>query len=164
MSAAPAPSPAPSRLGRWLAVLATIAVAATLLAAFLAMRSPSAQRDVTLDQRRVRELERIGFALDAHANLHGALPPDLATLARQPGSALPLHDPVTGTPYGYRPLAKDRYRVCATFVTDTAKTGEAAMYAVEPSWAHGVGHQCFERAVQLRGVRAAEAATAVPAS
>ena len=159
MSAAPqAASP-----GRWLAIVATLVVVATLVAAFLVMRSPAVQREVTLDQRRVQELQRIGYAIDAYVVLHESLPPDLATLAAQPGSTVSLRDPVTAAPYAYQATGKDRYRVCADFSTDTAKTGEALMDSPGMSWAHGVGHQCFERVVQSRGNRPVEAMPAMPA-
>ena len=149
----------PSKAGPRLAIVATVVVVATLVAAFMQMRSPSAQRDVTLDQRRVQELERIGFAIDAYVTLHDTLPPDLATLAAQPGTALPQRDPVSGEAYVYEPLRADRYRLCATFATDTAETGEALRESPRQSWAHGAGHQCFERvAAPQRAMPSAPAA------
>ena len=58
MSTSPTPASAPSPIGRWLAVLATVVVVATLVAAFMVMRSPSEERQVTLDLRRVQDLLR----------------------------------------------------------------------------------------------------------
>lgn len=144
MSAPRTPAPSTSPIGRWLAILATVVVVATLAAAFMVMRSPGEQRKVTLDQRRVQDLMQLGHAIDAHATLHGRLPPDLATLARQPGSLLPTGDPVTGAPYDYAPGDGRRYRLCATFDTDTAITGEAGLYG-PVDWTHGAGRHCFDR-------------------
>ena len=144
MSAAPASSP----LGRWLAILATVVVVATLVAAFLVMRSPGEQRKVTLDLRRAQDLMQLGHAIDAHVQVHGRLPADLATLARQPGSLLPVGDPVTGQAYGYEVDGNRRYRLCAVFDTDTAATGAAALGPGE--WTHGAGRHCFERVAPTR--------------
>ena len=143
------------RLGHWLLLVASIAVIATLAAAFMVMRTPSAQRDVTLDQRRVLELTRLGHALDNYATLHDVLPDDLAVLARQRGSRLPMHDPVSGRPYEYARVGDDRYRLCAVFATDTAKTGEGAMQPYGDDWMHGAGRHCFEQVVRGRAAPAA---------
>ena len=149
------------RLGHWLLVVASLVVLATLVAAFMVMRSPSAQREVTLDQRRVMDLTRLGHAVDTYANLHGGMPPqELAVLAQQPGSGLPRHDPVSARPYAYQRTGDDRYFLCAVFATDTAKTGEAAMQPYGDAWAHGAGRHCFDRVVQGRAAKAAAPASA----
>src|SRR5690606_30661108 len=102
------------RHGRALLVLAAVAVALALAAAFVVMRSPSAERAVTMDQRRVQELQRIGYAVQAWYQVHDALPPDLATVAKQPGSTVPVADPGTGVTYEYHPGKGRDYRLCAT--------------------------------------------------
>lgn len=152
MSAAPGPSP----LGRWLATAATVVVVATLVAAFAVMRSPSEQREVTLDLRRVQALMQVQHAVEAYAVVHGALPPDLATLARQPGSLLPTRDPVTGAAYAYSVEGAGRYRLCAVFDTDTARTGEDARIGPD-DWTHGAGRHCFERVAAGRAAPAGRA-------
>lgn len=146
-------TPAPSSPGRWFAIAATVAVVATLVAAFMVMRSPGEQRKVSLDQRRVQDLAQLGHAIDAYATLRDALPPDLDTLARQPGSVLPMADPVTGAAYGYEPGADRHYRLCAVFDTDTALTNEAMSYG-PASWTHGAGRHCFERVAARQGASA----------
>jgi hypothetical protein len=150
MSTAPVASP----LGRWLAIAASIVVVATLVAAFTVMRSPSAQRKVALDQRRVQDLMQVSHAIDAWSNVHDTLPPDLATVASERGSRLPVVDPVTGKPYGYEATGKGHYRLCADFQTDTADTGEPAVFAPLSEWWHGVGYHCFERVAPKRGTQA----------
>jgi len=142
-------TPSASPLGRWLAILATVVVVATLAAAFMVMRSPGEQRKVTLDQRRVQDLMQLGHAVDRHAMLRGVLPPDLATLAREPGTLLATGDPVTGAPYEYLVEGDRRYRLCAVFDTDTALTRDTA-YAGPGEWTHGAGRHCFERVAPRR--------------
>ena len=144
----------PVRIGPWLAALATVVVASTVVAALLVMRSPGEQREVNLDLRRVRDLMQLDQAVDAHAVVQGRLPADLAALSRQPGSLLPTRDPVTAQPYGYEVLdaGAQRYRLCAVFDTDTAVTGDAALGPGD--WTHGAGRHCFERVVAGRAAPA----------
>lgn len=132
--------------GRWLAIAASAVVVAAVVAAIVVMGSPSAQREIKLDQRRIGDLARIVNAVDGHAKQHdGALPPDLATLAREPGRRLPTTDPKDGSPYVYERSGALTYRLCATFATDTARTTDDAGYWGPEEWHHGAGRQCFER-------------------
>lgn len=132
-------------LGRWLLVGAGIVVVATIATGIFVMGSPSAQRDQAMDQRRVRDLARIGEAIDSYADLHDTLPPTLATLAGQPGRRLSIADPVDGSVYAYEILGNRTYRVCAVFATDTAKAPKAAEPWGDDRWFHGTGRQCFQR-------------------
>src|SRR5690606_7490710 len=135
------------RFGRELAIVAAVVVAAALAAAFMVMRSPADERALTLDQRRVQDLQRIGHAVDAWYRLHDALPPDLASVVEQPGSTVPAADPATGAPYEYLPGEGRKYQLCATFLTDTAQNGEAWQGAAPrgESWDHPAGGYCFVR-------------------
>ena len=141
------------RFGRELAMVATVVVAASLAAAFVVMRSPTAERAVTLDQRRVQDLQRIGYAVEAWYQVHDALPPELAVVAKQPGSTVSTADPATGTTYEYIAGAARDYQLCAAFETDTAETGAGNDYAGPraQSWDHPAGHYCFAREVPARG-------------
>ena len=141
------------RFGRELAIVATVVVAASLAAAFVVMRSPAAERAVTLDQRRVQDLQRIGYAVEAWYQVHDGLPPDLAAAAKQPGSTVATADPATGTAYEYIPGAGRDYRLCANFGTDTAETGAGDGYVAPhaQAWDHPAGHHCFAREVPARG-------------
>ncbi|MDH5823963.1 hypothetical protein QFW77_13345 [Luteimonas sp. RD2P54] len=127
--------------GRALAIAATAAVAATVIAAILAMGGPAAQREAKLDVRRIDDLQRIAQLLDSHVRHQGALPADLQVLAARPGTRLALTDPA-GARYQYQPTGGRGYRLCAEFATDTASTPEAWR---GEEWSHGAGRQCFER-------------------
>lgn len=140
------------RHGRALLVVAAIAVLLALAAAFVVMRSPADERAMTLDQRRVQDLQRIGYGVDAWYQVHDALPPDLAAVAKQPGSTVPTADPATGTTYEYIAGAGRDYQLCAAFETDTAETGAGDGYGGPraQSWDHPAGHHCFAREAAAR--------------
>ena len=131
--------------GRWLLVAAAVVVVATIVAAVATMGLPSTQREIRLDERRVRDLQRIVTAVDAYAANHGSLPPDLATLAAQPGLRLAIADPVDASPYSYEPTGERTFRLCAVFSTDTAEPPQAGDARVADEWLHGAGRQCFPR-------------------
>lgn len=130
--------------GRWLMIAAGVVVAATLVSAILVMGSPAVQREAKLDQRRIADLTRIDRLADGYFERSGKLPPDLATLANQPGRRLSTADPVDGSPYAYEVTGDRTFRLCAVFATDTAKTFEAPERWAD-EWNHGAGRQCFDR-------------------
>ncbi|MDQ3287446.1 MAG: hypothetical protein M3Q42_04150 [Pseudomonadota bacterium] len=133
-------------IGRRLAIAAGLVVLVTVIAAIVTMGSPSEQREIRLDERRVSDLARISDAIDSYAERRESLPPDLATLAAQPGRDLAISDPATGEPYGYEVIGDGRYRLCAVFITDTGQY--EARPALGDDWLHGRGRQCFERKLE----------------
>ena len=139
-----------TKLGQGLAIAASVVVVLTLAAALWLMGSPSAQRQANLDARRVGDLSRIERLLDEQVSIHDALPPDLATLAEEPGRRLSIADPVDGTPYGYEITGARTYRLCAVFVTDTSEIRAETGSWRDEEWAHGKGHHCFDRKVKWR--------------
>jgi hypothetical protein len=130
-------------VGRGLMIATAVLIAATVVAAIATSGGPAAQRAMRLDQRRVQDLTRIGYATRSYADKHGRLPADLRSLAAQPGLKLSIVDPVTREPYGYQAGEGLRYRLCATFTTDTAQTEDR--YGLNDDWLHDVGEQCFDR-------------------
>ena len=149
MSATSTPSPrnGRARLGRLLAIAATLVVLASLAAAIAVMGTPAQQRLIRLDERRVDDLRAI---LDA-ARRHGR-PADLATLAAMPGERLATTDP-DGRPYEYAPIAKERIRLCAHFATDTAQRASERWHHGS-RWRHAAGRQCFERSMKAEDAAA----------
>lgn len=131
-------------VGRWLLIAAGLVVVATVVGAVVVMGGPWSQRDIRMDERRVRDLDAIVDAIDCCSSKTGVLPPDLATLADKPGRRLSFVDPVDGTPYEYQVTGERSYRLCATFVTDTAVTDDS-MGRHGDEWLHGVGRHCFDR-------------------
>ena len=138
-------APKEHALGRWLVIAASMVVIATVVAAIVVMGSPSAQRESRLDERRVRDLDRIAGAVRNHAEQHGALPADLATLAKRPGQRISFVDPKDGSPYAYEVTGARNFRLCAVFATDTATTPANLEFEPGDDWIHGVGRHCFDR-------------------
>lgn len=133
------------RLGRGLAIAASMVVVATVVAAIRVMGSPAAQREAKLDSRRVDDLNHIVQVIEHYVELNDALPPDLTTLADQPGQRLSITDPVDGTAYGYEVTGKRTYRLCAVFFTDTAESPAAGGPWNPDDWNHDAGRHCFDR-------------------
>lgn len=134
--------------GRRLAVAAGVVVVATIAAAIVVMGSPSAQRAAKLDSRRVRDLDRIVDVIGNHVEREHSLPPDLATLAREPGRRLAIVDPVDNSPYAYEITGARTFRLCAVFATDTAKSLAGNERWGSDEWHHDAGRQCFDRKVK----------------
>ena len=133
--------------GRWVAIAASVVVAATLVVAVLLMGSPAEQRELRLDARRVQDLQHLERAVQAYYSEHQALPDSVAALATQPGWDLSSSDPVDGSAYAYSTTGERSYRLCARFTTDTALTTPAGVGAEPDRWNHALGRQCFERKV-----------------
>ena len=140
-------------LGRWLLIGAGLVVLATITAGVFVTGLPSAQRDEQLDQRRVRDLERIVDVVDSYVKGHEVLPSDLDTLARQPGRRLAIVDPVDGSRYAYEVTGDRAFRLCAVFATDTAAVGGDHDVLTADQWLHGAGRQCFDRKVDDKSSR-----------
>jgi type II secretory pathway pseudopilin PulG len=134
-------------VGRWIAILASLVVVATIVAAIVVMGPPSTQRSSRLDERRVTDLGNLVQAIQAYREAHDRLPADLPVLAAEPGSRLAIVDPDTAQPYGYAVLGAREYQLCARFDTDTAATMEPPVAWVPGDWNHGIGTRCFKRSV-----------------
>jgi hypothetical protein len=134
--------------GRWLAVIATLVVVATVIAAMLTMGSPGEQREAKMDRKREQDMQRIVMAIDSRAEAGKPLPAYLASLAGEPGRRLAINDPANGTPYAYQTTGADSYRVCAVFSTDTASSKHRVW--VDEEWLHGPGQHCFDRKLKRK--------------
>lgn len=135
--------------GRLLAIAGSIVVVGVLSLALWELGSPGAQREIRVDERRERDLAQLADHVRDYWRLETALPPDLATLASTPGSTLSTRDPATGAPYEYAIIAADRFRLCATFTTDTAKD-RLGRRRVFNDYQHARGRQCFDERVGAR--------------
>ncbi len=133
------------RLGRICAVAAGAFAALTLVLSFAVFGSPSQRRLYSFDDRRSEDLERVAAVLHGRwmANRGQGTPSLPSSLQELPESAtLRLTDPASGAPYRYETLGGARYRVCATFQTDTTRLplpARRSVFRVHPAGAH-----CFE--------------------
>lgn len=126
--------------GRWLLVVASIAIAGAVVAAFFVMDPPARQRAERLDRVRVSDLQRLEERIESHADVHGRLPERLSVVTGGPGDA--IVDPATGRAYQYEVTGGRRYRLCATFETATELPRSPA--PIQERWRHGEGRHCFD--------------------
>ena len=130
-------------VGRWLLSAAAIAVVATLVASLVIVGTPQVQRQLRQDERRVADLSALKGEVEAWAKTHDAPPESLFALASRPGVRLATADPFTGEPYRYEVADARRYRLCATFATDTAEAIPGS-HLYGRDWRHPRGLQCFD--------------------
>lgn len=134
-------------VGTWLLAVAGVAVLATVVAAVAVIGPPSQQRQQRFDERRVQALARLEGAIGLHAAARRALPASLDALRQSPhGAGVPVVDPETQAPFGYRALDARRYELCADFTTAQHDEGGRAVF-MGAAWAHPAGRHCFEREV-----------------
>jgi hypothetical protein len=119
-----------------LLVVAIAVVAGAVVAGLRLAGSPSQERELLLDDVRVRNLAEIGRAVDLVHSRTGQLPSGLQSVGPDTGVELALTDPATGAPYDYRVLDGDAFELCATFQRDSGSRAP-------DFWRHRVGRQCF---------------------
>ena len=133
------------RTGRFLLVVASIAVAAAVVAGLFVLGSPQDERRRRLDQARVTDLIALRSAIEAHHHREGRLPDSLEELARHSPLPVRMTDPAGGRLYAYEPIDSTRFRLCAEFDFETPAD---EMRPHVPEWAHGAGRQCFSLVVR----------------
>ncbi len=128
--------------GGALAITASLVVAAAIVAGFVLLGSPSEQRAIQLDLRRVSDLNRLENLVQTYFGMTQHLPVSLDELVREfAAQGAERLDPVTGEPYGYRVVDGKHYELCATFDRPALE----APYVNE--WLHRAGRRCFIRQV-----------------
>ncbi len=127
-----------TRIGASSALLAAVAavVIAVVAGGLWLMGSPTEQRLLKLDERRVDDLQSIANRIDVYWNGHQALPESLDVLEDQPGWESIPRDPARNERYSYRILEGRSYELCASF-------DRASRYAPASHWAHDAGPCCY---------------------
>lgn len=125
-----------SAFDRIFAALATVAVAAGAVAGFWVLGTPGQQRLIMGDRQRIEDLSAIANTLywkkqDQDDYL---LPETLDSKDQR-------EDPITQELYQYNRLDSSRYKLCATFATDSS-THKIAN-ANNRTWQHPQGSYCF---------------------
>lgn len=118
----------------------TIAVVITgIVLAFIYLGTPAHQRLVSLDEKRVRDLETIASSLNARYQstpLPSRLPGDLVIL-----------DDGHNQSYEFHRLDATHYTLCTVFATSySLENGAYSVEGVEGAerWRHGVGRTCYK--------------------
>jgi hypothetical protein len=112
---------------RIFATAATVAAVLVIGLGFFHLGTPSNQRLLEGDRRRVQDLRAIAAAIYSRRSV----PPTLRDIG------IVSTDPVTKQPYEFRPMSGDRYLVCATFAAKTEND-------VDTFWNHPAGRHCYE--------------------
>jgi hypothetical protein len=126
------------------ATAATAAVVSALVLGFWNIGSPGNQREISADQRRSEDLQRIANALNYHYSLKNHTLPSSLSEVQPVGPYLRIQDPLTLARYDYQALAGSKFQICANFSTDTAKDENLPARNLAPLFArHPRGRQCF---------------------
>ena len=133
--------------GRVLAIVGSLAMATAVFAGLWVLGSPSHQRDVQLDVRRVSDLQQLTMRIQQYHHRKDALPLSLQEIDV---AGVVAKDPVTRVPYTYSSKG-DTFRLCATFSTewDPSKDSDAPRYMAlnSANWKHPAGTFCFDEPV-----------------
>jgi hypothetical protein len=116
-------------------------VLVALVLAFLYLGTPGKARLITLDERRVEDLQSIAMQLNnrygyENAALPARLPEDLAK-----------NDPGTTQPYEFHRVTARVYELCAVFALPSAAEDEDAgnhLTGVPNLRRHGAGRTCYK--------------------
>jgi hypothetical protein len=139
-------TPAWSQSGRFGAAAAAIVIASFCVGLGVA-GSPSEQRHLEADRRRVEDLRQIANSLHARfvqaettaAGKSVMLPSALSELVGHGINGSQIRDPESGKSYEYRTRAATTYELCATF----SETTERDPVPVTQFWRHGKGQTCY---------------------
>lgn len=128
-------------------------VLGAILYGFVVMGSPSTQRSLRFDERRVSDLQTIQWQVVNYWQSKNRIPETLAELEDPISGFRAPVDPRTGEPYEYSAQVKGDpvFTVCAVFERPSTGTSIAKPYYPEArgmeSWEHGAGRTCFERTI-----------------
>lgn len=120
---------------KWMAAISSSVVVLMLVLGFSYVGSPSTQRMMRADERRIQDLYQLSSKIYNVWSKGPKLPAHLDEL-----SDAALADPITRVAYEYHPKEESHYELCATFVAASSQN-EAA--SGSKTWAHPVGRYCF---------------------
>jgi hypothetical protein len=124
-------------VNRLAAAISTAVVLAAVIAGLYLAGSPAEQRLLRMDERRVRDLDRLTNVIGSYTRQREELPDSLEQLLDgQLLDELPV-DPATGEPYEYL-CADTSYQLCAVFAQPARDVDEFDF------WNHPAGRHCFE--------------------
>jgi hypothetical protein len=152
--------PHKSNIPKIVAWISSFAVIGMLVLGFFIAGSPSSQRLVRMDDRRVNDLQMIQGEVINYWQLKRDLPQSLDNLKNDIKGFQPSVDPETGVAYEYQVIEPLKFSLCATFDKESLKENVgyagktvpiSAPYGYPDQsadvWTHGVGKKCFERTI-----------------
>lgn len=126
-------------------------VLAAVVIAFVVVGSPQAQRQLRLDEERIRDLQAVQSQIISHYRFEAELPETLADLNIGDNATV---DPQSGEPYRYSRVSPTAFELCAVFARssedETATRGipfpepiRGDVFVEPVSWEHPAGEHCF---------------------
>ena len=145
-------------------IAAIVLVVAVLVTGFILLGSPSKQRSIALDARRVQDLQTLANQINEYSRQHAlelrasstsstspASLQDIVSYTTKYGSKLVMSDPISNIPYEYRKTGERDYELCAEFATDSKDSNTRNNYYPSPYggtlWEHPAGRHCFTFAI-----------------
>ncbi len=124
---------------------------------FYVAGSPTNQRTVRFDERRVQDLSSLQSQVINYWQKKNKLPQNLNQLANDILGIIIPKDPKTGTSYEYRTLGDFKFELCATFETSNFGQNNGGPKAVPmmypypgneiQTWQHNAERTCFQRII-----------------
>ncbi|MEX0650176.1 MAG: DUF5671 domain-containing protein [Candidatus Andersenbacteria bacterium] len=149
-----------SALPKQAALGSGVVVLAAVIAGFFIGGSPTYQRDVRFDERRVQDLQSIQSQLVYFWSQKDHLPQELSELQDSiSGFSVPV-DPLTSQSYEYVLTSDLSFELCATFTQESISSNTSAVQPLpvspdgkpiggiaEENWQHDAGRTCFDREI-----------------
>lgn len=135
------------------AVIVSVVVLASVIGGIILIGSPSKQRDFTNDNQRVMDLENTQSQIIYFYQDKGVLPKTIEETADPLLGGVLMRDPETAEVYKYEVIAPLKFKICATFKTDSKAMTQKApmvdypMFYGNQNFEHGIGETCFERTI-----------------
>lgn len=136
------------------AIGAGLLVLIAIIMGFVIMGSPSAARDIRLDDQRVSELQNIQNQVLFHWQQKGEMPKQLTDLEDSiSGYRIPTLP--EGSNYEYRLTGETTFELCAVFNRNSVESSNrpkpsSPMYypsGMSENWQHSEGRHCFTRTI-----------------
>ncbi|MEX0931603.1 MAG: DUF5671 domain-containing protein [Candidatus Paceibacterota bacterium] len=135
----------------WGVIIDTVILISVTFALF---GGPATQRDLRLDQERVRDLQNIQSQVISYYQNNEALPEHLSELENAIGGFSIPTDPVTNEEYNYQVYPETvSFDICATFALEEQSSNRLPshfpQYGIkgESFWTHDAGYYCFSRTI-----------------
>lgn len=130
-------------------LIAGVIVIASVVVGFLNIETPSAVREMRIDDQQISHLMDIQWRIEEHFRVVGALPGSLEEVYTEVPAPMASEG---RPPYTYRATSPLSFELCATFMysstddTSHSYVMDGGMGIKNPyNWDHGVGQTCFER-------------------
>lgn len=129
---------------------------AAVIGTFFVIGTPSTQRDIRFDERRLNDLQMVQGQIVDYWMRTRTVPETLADFKNDLSDFTAPNDPEFGTPYEYRKTGDLSFELCAVFAVDSNRfSGSKGVYSmpyypgpgVSENWEHGQGKTCFERTI-----------------